>query len=147
MLSWHIVMRRSWSLSKHSTPPESLAGLLGDAARRRRTPGWGISREMIWCLNFFLRHTIIVSTPNVVPVTELRMKIQRPYGESDYRTLRAGLPPPESVSRSRSGVGVGVGGVAKRRSSRSSSSSSSDSDSSLCRSSINSIYDNIHRKG
>ena len=63
MLSWHIVMRRSWSLSKHSTPPESLAGLLGVAARRRRTPGWGISREIIWCLNFFLRHTTIVSTP------------------------------------------------------------------------------------
>ena len=37
-LSWHIVARRAWSLSKHSTPPESQAGLLAsDLERRRRT--------------------------------------------------------------------------------------------------------------
>ena len=36
MLSWHIVMRRSWSLAKHSSPPESLAGLLSNDDRRRR---------------------------------------------------------------------------------------------------------------
>ena len=30
-LMWHIVMRRAWSLSKHSTPPESLANLLSDS--------------------------------------------------------------------------------------------------------------------
>ena len=34
-LMWHIVMRRAWSLSKHSAPPESLANLLSrDEAKR-----------------------------------------------------------------------------------------------------------------
>ena len=33
---WHIHMRRSWSLAKHSAPPESLAGLLAPAEGTRR---------------------------------------------------------------------------------------------------------------
>ncbi len=40
VLTWHIVMRRSWSLAKHSAPPESLAGLLAPAAETKaRTAG------------------------------------------------------------------------------------------------------------
>ena len=35
LLSWHIVMRRSWSLAKHSAPPESLAGLLATSEEVR----------------------------------------------------------------------------------------------------------------
>ena len=34
-LMWHIVMRRAWSLSKHSTPPESLANLLSNSDAKR----------------------------------------------------------------------------------------------------------------
>ena len=36
LLSWNVVMRRSWSLAKHSAPPESLSGLL-DPAEETRT--------------------------------------------------------------------------------------------------------------
>ena len=34
-LMWHIVMRRAWSLSKHSAPPESLANLLSRSEATR----------------------------------------------------------------------------------------------------------------
>ena len=34
-LMWHIVARRAWGLSKHSTPPESLANLLSNSDAKR----------------------------------------------------------------------------------------------------------------
>ena len=44
-LMWHIVARRAWSLSKHSTPPESLANLLSSSEEQRTRAAKQLERE------------------------------------------------------------------------------------------------------
>ena len=45
LYSWHIHMRRAWSLAKHSAPPESLAGLLSPREQTRITRARKLERE------------------------------------------------------------------------------------------------------
>ena len=125
LLQWRLPRQASGGPGRPTLDASAAAST--DTARRsrRRNLVWdsssaaavlpefpGHCRKNIWRLLFFCRwgggtgnfqRDYLVSQflridPNVGPVTELRVKIQRPYGESDYRTLRAarlgGCPPP-----------------------------------------------------
>ena len=43
--AWHILMRRAWSLGKHSAPPESLANLLSEISRVRENAAQELRKQ------------------------------------------------------------------------------------------------------